>query len=103
MSEPKPDFEAEIKEVQDEACAIIRDILTVNRNNGKYGAYVWATEPLDRHLLKGSRHAMTACMQRHGFATEDGEDHLAQALSRLALAAASRKRKINAFKASPTS
>jgi hypothetical protein len=92
------EFEAEIKEVQDEACAIIRDILTVNRRNGKYGAYVWAVEPLDRHLSKGSRHALTAIMQRHGFAAEDGEDHLAQALSRLALAAASRRRKMKGMK-----
>lgn len=62
----------------------IREIL--KGGLAKHAADSWKDEPHENHLLKSSRHAITAHLQLHGLSPKDDEDHHANALTRAAMA-----------------
>lgn len=72
------------------AARSIVQTMTANWGNGNHHRGEWRTEDPSSHLLKASRHALTAEGQRRPEAKfkQDGEDHAAQALCRAAMAVA---------------
>ncbi len=67
----------------------LQTALTVERLGlGKHKLDSWRSEPRQNHTLKASRHLMTHELIQIGWAEEDGEDHLGNALCRVAMALA---------------
>ena len=87
----------EIEEVQAAACRAIEAVMRAAREEGKYGEFVWAGETIVRHIGKGGRHAQTALLQIFG-EDDSTEDHVALALTRLAMAKARMDRTERHFK-----
>lgn len=52
----------------------------------KHASESWFTEPQDNHLDKAVRHIMTFKLIRDGNSPPDGEMHLKNAITRLAMA-----------------
>jgi len=55
---------------------------------GKYEVASYLVTTRQKHILKAIRHAVTALMQIRGIEPRDGEEHLDNALTRLAMARA---------------
>jgi len=67
--------------------AIARILLSADRTS-KHKPYTWLDEPVDQHLLKATRHINTHMQISAGYQKDDGEDHLDNAITRLAMAVA---------------
>jgi len=52
----------------------------------KHKKEVWRTEPINNHLDKAARHILTYKLILEGNSPPDGENHLKNALTRLAMA-----------------
>lgn len=65
----------------------LRTVLDVmNVGVQKHPPDTWKHEPLHNHTLKAARHAITAQLIHDGLSPSDGEDHIANALTRSAMA-----------------
>ncbi len=80
------------------AKAIVTEVLVEGAKT--HGGEDWRAEPTDKHLDKGLRHVLTWRLMRDGHQKPDGEDHLKNALTRLAMAAVTRETGITAPAAS---
>lgn len=69
----------------------ISTILLSKDRTSKHKPYTWCDEDEDEHLRKASRHILTHQIIRDGHQKDDGEDHLNNAICRLAMAVARRR------------
>lgn len=60
----------------------------IEENRGKHKGGSWMDDPQNRHLSKAIRHIETYRMIRDGDIPPDGENHLRNALTRVAMALA---------------
>ncbi len=67
--------------------ALSRILLSEDRTS-KHPPYTWMDEPLDQHLLKAGRHINSHMQIVHGYQKPDEENHLDNAITRLAMAVA---------------
>ena len=80
------EYQEELKGLSVTVWDKISDILMSPGRIAKHLPYTWKDEPEDEHLNKAVRHILTHQIQRDGQQPDDGEDHLANALTRLAMA-----------------
>lgn len=81
-----PEFEREVDEITVVAKASISKILLSADRIMKHKPYSWQTQTEDEHLNKAARHILTYQLIRDGLASDDGENHLDNAITRLAMA-----------------
>jgi len=81
--------ESEAGSVLAPATAAIRETMTVPGR--KHPPFSYLEEPESEHVFKAMRHLTTHLIQRDGYQAKDGEDHLALALTRVAMALAKRE------------
>lgn len=82
------------KELEDIMCSVeksLSDILLSEDRTSKHDPYTWINEDEDEHLRKAARHITTYQIIRDGHQEPDGEDHLNNAITRLAMAIAKQK------------
>lgn len=84
-------FEKERDDIFLQAEAAISRILLSEDRTSKHPPYTWLEEPAEQHLLKSMRHINTAIQIRRGYQKDDGENHLDNAITRLAMAIAQEK------------
>lgn len=76
----------ELSELLRGATGALSAVLVSEARLEKHGNYSWLQEPLEEHLLKGARHAMTHCLQQMSLSPSDDENHLELAIARLLMA-----------------
>ena len=84
-------FKRELEEILFEVREAIETILLSTDRTSKHSPYTWKDETEDEHLNKAARHILTHQLIRDGHQKEDGEEHLNNAITRLAMAIAKRK------------
>ena len=90
-------FEKELEDIMAEVEKVLTEILLSEDRIAKHKPYTWLKEPKDEHLRKASRHITTYQLIRDWQSPSDGEDHLKNAVCRLAMGLA--QREINSRKA----
>lgn len=82
----------------DHAAKAIESLMMASVGSGKHFVGEWRTESLDHHLHRAAGHLERWRGVQHGVREPDGEDHLQQALCRVAMALAIREGERNAGK-----
>jgi len=83
-------FEKELADIMEVIEEAITKILLSDDRTSKHPPYTWMDEDEDEHLRKAARHIMTYQIIRDGHQKQDGENHLHNAITRLAMALAKR-------------
>ena len=79
-------FEEELRFLSVVAGASIGNILLSEDRVAKHLPYSWKDEDVSQHLLKAARHINTHMQIAAGYQKDDGENHLDNAITRLAMA-----------------
>jgi len=82
------EFIIECDELANAVRNALEKILLSQDRTSKHKPYSWASEDINEHLLKAMRHINTHLLIREGYQKPDGEYHLANAATRLAMAMA---------------
>jgi hypothetical protein len=82
------EFEFESSSLAEIAKGAIDAILLSPDRISKHPPWTWLDEPVQEHLLKGARHAVSHQLIRQGLQKDDGENHLNLAICRLVMALA---------------
>lgn len=80
------EFQEEYEDLLYLASEGLKAILLSEDRTSKHAPYTWKNEDLDEHLIKASRHILTAMAIKKGYQKSDGENHLHNALTRLVMA-----------------
>jgi hypothetical protein len=79
-------FEKERDEIMMFVEEAVSKILLSEDRTSKHPAWTWLDEDEDEHLDKAIRHILTYKIIREGYQKPDGENHLDNAVTRLAMA-----------------
>jgi len=79
-------FQEEVSILVKEVKQSISKILLSKDRTSKHEPYTWMSEPIDQHLLKACRHINTHIQVTKGYQKESKENHLNNAITRLAMA-----------------
>lgn len=82
----KDTYEIELDFIVSAVKNAISTILLSKDRTSKHPPYTWLDEDEDEHLNKAARHMLTHQLIRDGHQKEDGEEHLNNAITRLAMA-----------------
>jgi len=83
---PQKEYEAELKFLSAIAEQSINNILLSKDRMSKHPPYSWKSEEVNQHLLKAARHINTYMQIAAGYQKDDEENHLNNAMCRLAMA-----------------
>ena len=86
-------FEKEFEDIMSHVERCISNILLSGDRTSKHEPYTWLDEEEDEHLHKAQRHILTHQIIRDGYSYSDSEEHLENAICRLAMAIARRRMK----------
>jgi len=84
-------FKKELEDIMGCVEEAISSILLSEGRITKHQPYTWMDEDEDEHLNKSSRHILTYQIIREGQQHPDGEEHLNNAICRLAMALAKKR------------
>ena len=79
-------YEKELEDLMIGVEAATSRILLSEDRTSKHPPYTWKDEPTEQHLLKSARHILTHLNIKAGGQKPDGENHLDNAITRLAMA-----------------
>ena len=79
-------FEEELNTILASTKNAISRILLSQDRILQHKPYTWTTEDQEQHLLKAARHINTHIQIQNGYEEEDKENHLDNAICRLAMA-----------------
>ena len=85
-------YEKELEDILIEVEASISRILLSKDRTSKHPPYTWLEEDVNEHLIKAARHILTHININSGYQEHTGENHLDNAICRLAMAVAKQQK-----------